>query len=532
MNTEITSIFSPDGPLARALGRDYHPRPGQVEMVSRVWEALYTEQHALIEAGTGIGKSFAYLVPPILRGKRAIISTANKTLQTQLVEKDLPFLKRALSRPFSFALLKGRSNYICNLRLSELLLQPTITTDVQSLHDLNAALPRQPSGDLERLPGGQKLRGDLTVNYEDCLKENCKFYAECYYEHARAEAEAAQIVVLNHALLTRVLMGQTIAIRDIVVVDEAHELTAYMASALSKQITIRRFTNTLHSGAVQRTLDKDYLERVEDRSGRVFQQLYDEVMKSDGYPRALARGDLLESGRALTSDFQHIAQTIERKSPRFRSDQGEAKARFELAVQCANNLADDAARVFGDESDSDVRYLKRIPGSREQSSVSVNLQPVTVGDIIHELMFRNVPSVICTSATLSVDQSFSHFRDEVGLRPGMRVLERMISSPFDFERQALLYIPRHLTPPRRKGKRRDQIDREEAAYIEALKGEIIRLLEASGGRALVLFTNRRRMHDFYDSLRGQIRFNCYVQDDTPKAENQDSFWPSLRLTQR
>lgn len=523
MKPDIASIFSPDGPLAQALGKHYHHRPGQVEMADLVWEALHTEQHAVIEAGTGIGKSFAYLIPPIWRGKRAIISTANKTLQTQLIEKDLPFLKRALSCPFTFALLKGRSNYICNLKLSELLLQPTITTDVQALQNLNAALPREPSGDLERLPGGQKLRGDLTVTYEDCLKEECKFYVECYYGRARAAAEVAQIVVVNHALLARVLMGQAIALRDIVVVDEAHELAAYVASALSKQIAMRRFTKTLHSGAVQRALGKDYLQQVEGRSGRLFEQLHDEITRSGGYPRALTRGDLLESGRTLARDFQRIAQTLERKPPRFRSDQEEAKARFELAVQCANNLAEDTARVFGEEIDSDVRYLRLIPGPQEQFPVSVNLQPVTVGDILHELMFRNVSSVICTSATLSVDRRFAYFRDGVGLYSDLRVLERMISSQFDFERQALLYVPRHLTPPRRKGKRKEQFEREQAAYIEALKGEIVRLLEASGGRALVLFTSRRRMQDFYDSLQGQIPFNCYIQDDTPKAELIESF---------
>ena len=342
-------------------------------MAELVWEAIYTGQHAVIEAGTGIGKTLAYLVPLVEQHKKAIVSTANKTLQTQLIEKDLPLLRRALPQPFTFALLKGRSNYICNLRLSELLLKPTVKTDISALQKLNIALVSRPDGDLDSLPVNDKLKPDLVVAHEDCLGESCRFYSECYYHCARMEAEIADIVVVNHALLARTVLGQGIPLRDIVVVDEAHELAGYMIGALKKLVTFARVTRVLHGGYVQELVPQDLLQPAEAHAERLFDELRRDVEQSEETSLALTRPDLIEMGRVLVGEMQHIAQVMEGSNPVFHNDESATEAHFELAVRRANNLASDMAAVFSSESKTHARYVELIGDDQQSATTALNL---------------------------------------------------------------------------------------------------------------------------------------------------------------
>jgi len=182
---DIALVFAPGGSVARLLGDDYRPRRDQARMARLVVHALKNEQHALIEAGTGSGKSFAYLIPLIWQGSRAFASTANKTLQNQLWEKDLPALKRIAPKPFTAALLKGRGNYVCQIRLEEMSRQLTLPGHGLSYGDLKARLKQTPSGDVEEMRLFGELRDALTVSWQDCLGPKCPRLSECYYERER-----------------------------------------------------------------------------------------------------------------------------------------------------------------------------------------------------------------------------------------------------------------------------------------------------------------------------------------------------------
>ncbi len=251
---DIALVFAPAGPVAHLLGDTYRPRRGQALMARLVKRALDEGQHALIEAGTGSGKSFAYLIPLIWtrsracpacpepsrgkRSRRAFISTANKTLQNQLWEKDLPALQRIAPRSFTAALLKGRGNYVCRVKLKELSQQLILPGQGISIGELRERLEQFPSGDVEELRLFGQLRDALTVGRHDCLGQRCPMLSQCYYQLARIQAEKADIVVLNHALLAFniVLDGQIVEPRDVIVIDEAQDFEHYVVGALQLRL--------------------------------------------------------------------------------------------------------------------------------------------------------------------------------------------------------------------------------------------------------------------------------------------------------
>ncbi len=253
---DVAYVFAPNGPVARLLGDRYRPRRGQARMARLVRQSIAEGKHALIEAGPGIGKSFAYLIPLIWDRGRAFVATANKTLQTQLWEKDLPELRRIAPQPFSAALLKGRSNYVCRLRLEEQLARPGLPGLLPDLDQLRQALSRGPdhSGDTESLRLSYELRNLVTVGRHDCLGRRCPALRHCYYEQAIHAAEEADLVVLNHSLLAFHLAVDPpfLTPRDVIIVDEAHDLPGYVTSALRISLEYNAVPGLVNEPAVEK----------------------------------------------------------------------------------------------------------------------------------------------------------------------------------------------------------------------------------------------------------------------------------------
>ncbi|MGE5531348.1 MAG: helicase C-terminal domain-containing protein, partial [Bacteroidota bacterium] len=509
----LADIFKSQGVLHQQLGASYHFRSGQLEMAQAVAQAIHDGGHAIIEAGTGIGKTFAYLIPLMQQGRQCWISTANKALQTQLFEKDLPFLKAALSWPGTFALLKGRQNYICNLRLSDLVLRPTASTDLSELGAVNAGLLLHPNGDLDYLNVPWQLRQDLTVNHEDCLDEDCRFYRECYYQRAKLAADAAPATPPPPALLARLMLGQNL--RELVVVDEAHELAGYVASAQGGKITLNRLVRLLRGSAVQR-FATEASQKAEKSANDLFRRLSFEATQSDQFKVMLTKPALLEQGQTTAQQLKAVAGELERNAARVATD-NEARPGFQMAQRRMNNLLSDMESAFSKTQDRYVRYLELSGDDGEgNSQADVNLQPVEVGEFLHDAFFARVSSVILTSATLAVDGSFAFFRREVGLPQDVLVAEHCIESPYDYRRQSLLYIPRNLEPfaPGRT----DEDRARQAEFLIRLQAEIRTLIDASEGRALVLFTSKARMWDCYEAIRKQVPYECYIQGQMPAAQ--------------
>jgi len=546
---DIALVFAPDGPVAHLLGDSYRPRRGQALMARLVKRALDNGQHALIEAGTGSGKSFAYLIPLIWAGhrtcpeprperdegrsrracpersRRAFVSTANKTLQNQLWEKDIPALQRIAPRPFTAALLKGRGNYICRVKLKALGQQLALPGQGFSIGDLMARLEETPSGDVEELRLFGELRDALTVSRHDCLGHNCPMFSRCYYELARVRAEKADIVVVNHALLAfnMVLDGQIVQPRDAIVIDEAHEFERYVIGALRLKLEYDQVPAFVNDTVVTRNTD----ESLRVRAVQANQELFTYLAQSGGQDsnRRWVSPRELPLARKLADRVNAIRRKLMKGYPPVpgADERNEENARHQMALDWAERLADEILSLGRPVPDDAVRYCEQRRGKTEQSRavspvgpnhrVVLCQEPVGVAEFLRESLWKATKTVVCTTATLTVDRRFDYFRWQAGA-PQDGVIQRAIPSPFDFPRQALLYTPHGLYPQYGEG---------EEAYVQKLAAEVERLVRASRGRAFVLCTSTRRTKQLFDLLAPKLPYACYRQGMASRNQLLDLF---------
>jgi Rad3-related DNA helicase len=515
VSEDIALVFAPGGPVARLLGDAYRPRRGQARMARLVVKALAEEQHALVEAGTGSGKSFAYLIPLIWARRRAFISTANKTLQNQLWEKDLPALRHIAPSEFTAALLKGRGNYICQIRLEEMSRQLTLPAHGVSYGDVKARLRQTPSGDVEEMRIFGQARDALTVNWQDCLGPKCPRLGECYYELARLWAEEADLVVLNHALLAYLLVLDTpfLQPRDVVVIDEAQEFERYVVNALRLSLAYEQVPAFANEPLVLRNCDEKDRGRVVQTNHRLFTEL-SRRMEQDGGRRVAAPQEL-PVALTVATHLKTLHGQLQRRYPPVpgAGEGNEENLRHQRALEWAAELTHGIQTLAQPVPEDEVRYLERGPGGREVAQVSLHQEPVEVADFLRTALWEATKTVICTTATLAVNGRFDYFGWQTGV-PREGVQQRIIASPFDYGQQALLYTPHGLYPQYGEG---------EEAYVDALAVEVERLVNASRGRAFVLCTSTRRAHQLFELLAPRLSYACYCQGTAPRYELLELF---------
>jgi len=484
-------------------------------MARLVKRALDGGQHALIEAGTGSGKSFAYLIPLIWGGRRAFVSTANKTLQNQLWEKDIPALQRIAPRPFTAALLKGRGNYVCRVKLRALGQQLTLPGVGFSMGDLLTRLEQTPSGDVEELRLFGELRDALTVSQHDCLGHNCRMFSQCYYELARMRSEKADIVVVNHALLAfnMILDGQIVQPREAIVIDEAHEFERYVVGALRLELEYDQVPAFANDSVVTRNADEGVRGRAVHANHELFSYLAQSASRN-GQPRWAAPREL-PLARRLADRVNSICKQLMKRHPPVpgADERNEENVRHQMAIEWAQRLADEILSLGRAVPDDAVRYCEKSRGKTEQSRVTLCQEPVEVAEFLRESLWKATKTVICTSATLTVNGRFDYFRWQTGA-PYDGAIQRIIESPFDYPSQALLYTPHGLYP---------QHDEGEEAYVQKLAVEVKRLVQASRGRAFVLCTSTRRTEQLFDRLAPKLPYACYRQGMAPRNELLDLF---------
>jgi Rad3-related DNA helicase len=517
---DVAPAFAPDGLIAQALGERYRYRPQQVEMVQLVRQALVEAKTAVVEAGTGCGKSFAYLVPLIASGARAFISTANKTLQTQLWEKDIPTLQQAFPDPFTVALLKGRGNYVCRFKLRGARQQLKLPGLEDELASLLEQLDKVPTGDVEDLRLPRRLHDAVTAGAHDCLRNDCPDFASCYYEQAKLRAEKADIVVINHALLAYNLVSPFLSPRPVVVVDEAHELERYTVHALCLRMEYATVPQFINDNVVLRHASDDLRQEAIRLNHSLFEQLAERP--SERERRWAVHGDLQEE-LALADRLNKIHDALLRAYPPVETsdddedEEGSAEnAQHQARVMWAVELTNIARELAEEPPPDHVRYCEADLSVIGPGSVVLCREPIDVSGFLQEALFDPVKRVICTGATLAVAGGFGYFRQQTGA-PGEpdRAVERVLGSPFDFASQALLYTPNGLVP---------QYGAGEEEYVLNLGREIWRLLKASRGRAFVLCTSTRRMKELYDLINPHLEYNCYCQGDgLARAELLDLF---------
>ncbi len=509
---ELQDLFGLEGPLAQSLA-GYRVRHEQLELAQAIQQAIQTSQSLIAEAGTGTGKTFAYLVPALLSGGKVILSTGTKTLQDQLFLRDIPLLRRLLNVPVTVALLKGRSNYLCHHHLQQLRLEGRFP-DREWVHQLvliQAFSQATQSGDISEL--GQiseqaAIWSRVTSTRDDCLGTLCAYHEQCFVLAARRKALQADVVVVNHHLFfADVLLqdegaGELLPQCQTVILDEAHQIpeTArlFFGQALSTTQILDFARDTL----------KAYVEAVLERD--VMEPLLTALEKAARDVRlsvALREGRLSQAQLQQQPDFSpaldHLALALEAVYEQLQQDEVRAEAVQAVALR-AQGLCQTLRHWQGSPSTQmQVRWAEC-----HTQSLQLNLTPLDLGQLLQAQWSKRERSWIFLSATLSMKGDFSHFQQEMGLE---QVPGRCWESPFDYAQQGLLYIPEGLALP------------NTAAFTESVVQAALPVLQASGGRAFMLFTSHRALRQAHALLHAHFQeqrweYPLLVQGEQSRTE--------------
>jgi ATP-dependent DNA helicase DinG len=482
-------------------------RTGQAEMAEAVGVAIATKRHLAVQAGTGTGKTLAYLVPAVLSGERTVVATATKNLQDQLAGKDLPFLQEHLGHPFEWAVLKGRSNYLCLQRLFELAAKDSAGEQL----GLDGVAERAPKDELVRLArwASETQVGDraeleeepseaawaaVSVSARECPgASRCPQGGACFAEQARLRAAAADVVVVNLHLygLDLAAGGVILPEHDLVVIDEAHQLEDTVSATSGVEVTAGRFTDLARR--TRGVVADDRLAAGIDDAGRILV----EALRPHRDRRL--RGELPHDlGGALTVCRGRVELVLAAARAVPSSAPEEARARALRLQQSASALIEDLA-VVEQVTPSHVVWVE---GS--DSFPVLRVAPLDVAGLLHDALWTRRTAVL-TSATLP-----ARLPTRLGVPQG-GVTELDVGSPFDYEHQAVLYCAAHLPDPRSTG------------YLDALADELVGLIEAAGGRTLALFTSFRVLDEMASAVAGRIDVPVLAQRSAPKGRLVEQF---------
>ncbi|MFN8467586.1 MAG: ATP-dependent DNA helicase [Caldilineaceae bacterium] len=527
-------FFGPNGPLAAQM-YGYEQRPSQVEMAAGVRQAILEHKHALIEAPTGTGKSVAYLVPAILSGKTVVVSTANKSLQSQLFQKDIPFLRQVLGREIRAVVVKGRSNYVCNLKWEKELAEQRYISLYDREDDqvkfMRTWLDETETGDVDELPFvlGADLRPRVVSFPDDCLHADCRHDDDnCWVNFMRDNAAEAQVIITNHHLLLNALelgfAGERILPpASVYVIDEAHHLEQ-IATAVYETVV----TDYTVEQLLTRTTLKEHVPDEEIEQLRYLNTLAFQEVSNQSRDNAFQVQEELETMRQLGSALGKLGQRLKQANP-YAAEVEQAAARgvrppeavaeknryYELTVETLNSTATKLSTVATNRFDDKmVRYAVRL-FDRRYISIELHAAPIDPASLLSQYLFQPENdngdpvdrTVICTSATLATDARFVHFKARCGIAE--TGVERVLPPVFNYQEQALLYQP---PLPAYDYKAAD-------TYYNAVAAEIERLLEVSRGRTLCLFTNWSGLQQVNERLQaaaGAVVWPVRAQGDAPR----------------
>jgi ATP-dependent DNA helicase DinG len=503
---DIEDILGADGPLARSLD-GFRPRRAQVQMATAVTDALEQRRALLVEAGTGTGKTFAYLVPALLAGRRVLVSTGTRTLQDQLYAKDVPLVAGALGSPARVALLKGRSNYLCTYRLKRQVAQRAldgIATADPLLARIESWSATTKTGDLAEVPGiteSQTVWPQVTSTRDNCLGQRCPEYAGCHVVAARRDAQAADLVIVNHHLLLADLalkedgFGDLLGTADAVILDEAHQLPDLATQFFGAQFSARQGETLLTEGKAALLRGGGSLAEI-GPAARTVEAALGAVLAA--LPRGATRQRWEDAGEELDSAALALVAALRD----YGGMLGEASQQPAVAAVAgrAGELASVLERIAQSGGDDGARTVETTG-----RGFTLGLLPFDVSERFRGLVTAHPAAWVFTSATLSVGEDFAHFATRLGLEdaPTLR-----IPSPFDFGSQAMLYLPEGMPEPSQPG------------YVDAVIDASVPLLDASGGGAFLLFTSHRALAQGAARLRatwdGAVERPLLVQGEGPR----------------
>ncbi len=473
----------------------YEERAQQIQMAEKVAAAIETGSHTVIEAATGTGKSLAYLLPLARTDKIAIIATANKALQEQLFYKDIPFVQKHV-RQISAALVKGMGNYICLQHFEEERAGFQGLIKDKSFDELSDYMQDTEDfdGDLDMIPFSvtPSLRSRIAADSDDCAWRSCPFYEDCYVHTMREKAAKAQVLVVNHTLLLldTEMEGWLLPQRDIVIIDEAHHLEDEATRAFTVTVSSRSIDLLLAQKRLRAHCDNEPMDRAMRMNSEIWARLEESI--KFGARTKVTLTNKYEEGLLLASAIADIGSSFRRNRPEMM-DEREEQLFDKLQRRIAATVADLRLVFNGANSQNLVFYAGKEKTKRGNSAIiSVSAAPIDVTELLRKNLFDKV-SVIATSATLSVNNSFEFFNSRVGLDEA----ETLILDPvFDYYHHALLYVPRMRFEP--------AYGPEGVKYLDELAEQMDMLVRASSGRAFLLFTSMRALESVLDRLQESL----------------------------
>ncbi len=542
--SELSTIFGPDGPLAKRI-KGFRHRDSQIEMAEKIAAAIARAGVLIAEAGTGTGKTFAYLVPALRSGGKVIISTGTKTLQDQLFHRDIPTVIEALGIPVSTALLKGRANYVCLHHLDEAVQDGRFMNrdDVKHIQVIRRFADRSLSGggtgdkaELPDVPERSNAWTSAVSTRENCLGSQCGYYADCFVMKARKAAMEAEVVVVNHHLFFADLVLKDDGAQDLlpacntVVFDEAHQLPETATMFFGDQVSTMQMIELARDTKLAGVAHAGDFKALQDSAGafdKATRDLRLTVREDFGRMPGAAIADRDGFADAYTKAQEQLAEMRQ-----LLESQAARAPEIQNCLDRADELAQKLTQWQGAGADGGIEGLIRWAEAYSQS-LAFHLTPLSVANVFHDQVFTNKRAWIFTSATLAVKGEFTHYQTELGLidtppsdedasdddafdeRP-LRVETATWASPFDYPNQALLYLPKGLPAP------------NTPEHTEAVVAAALPLIEAAEGRAFLLFTSLKAMDRAYEQLKAafaqkELKFPLMVQGEGTRTELLDRF---------
>ena len=509
LQPSMAEVFGPGGLLDRCMIGGYEHRPGQLEMAELVHEAFEKRNHAIVEAGTGTGKTLAYLLPAICSGRRVVISTATKSLQEQLYQKDVPFLQKHFAPNLKVAVMKGRANFLCQARVHQMAEQPMLKgmEEMDAFRKIREWSNLTETGDrseLTFLPDDSDLWTRLDARRDTCTGQKCEHFNTCFVTAMHQRAKDADLIIVNHHLFFADLalkqddFGSILPEYSAVVFDEAHEMEDVASDYFGRQISNYRFEelardadHTLRllrlgsAAALRRT------QRIRERTRSFF-----EVFPGRDGRFSFSRGEreaFLEQHReaydAVVSALKGLETEFAAMTPKPEELLRIARRSFEIRQELTF--------LFESNEKNYVYWYER-----RNKGVFLTATPIDVSRMLRERLFEKFDTVILTSATLTVEGRFAYIRQRLGVD---HVKERALPPEFDYPSQAMLYLPAKMP------------DVRDGGFSAKAADEIAQLLEHSQGRAFCLFTSYSQMNDLFERVRTRVGFPLLLQGTAPRS---------------
>ena len=491
----IEEFFKNSGPLSEGV-INFHEREDQVEMAKIVNEAIEEKNSLIVEAGTGVGKTFSYLVPALINGGKVVISTATKNLQDQLFFKDIPTIRDALKIPIDINILKGRSNYICQLRMENALLEGQFLNkeDAKYIHEIKKISDHSESGEISEfnnIPEKSTVWPFVTSTKENCMGQDCEFYKSCFLIKARKKAITSEVVIVNHHLFFADLVLKDAELSEIlpkastVIFDEAHQIPEIASIFFGQNISTNQIIYLIQDA----------------------QQILSNHIKD--------KEKLVELSKSIIDIANSLSSFFDQRNQRIGVEKIEKLDSFQEKIIDLTRELENLYKFFNAYSEQDLEFKKLSDRTKEIisklknwnkgtdqnyvywieiffKSIQFNITPISVADNFRRFQQTNETAWIFTSATLAVNSSFNHFQSLMGLE---NAKTKLLKSPFDYSKNAYLYVPK------------DMPETSSRLFNIHLVGQVYPLLVAAKGRAFILSTSIKSMNEITTLLKDEFEKN-------------------------